>query len=57
MNHSSKHTEMEYLNQVWKNRIKAKDGLVKLEKDREIEDNTIKCARNLFRLKKKKTKK
>ena len=35
MNHSNKHTEIECLNDVRKNKIKAKYSLLKLEKDRD----------------------
>ena len=51
MNHSSKHTEREYINTVCKNKIKAKNSLLKVEKHSEIEDNIIKDVRNLFGLK------
>ena len=51
MNHSNEHIEKEYVNNVRKNKIKAKDSLLKLAKDGEIEDNTVKYVKNLFRLK------
>ena len=56
MNHLSKHTEIEYLNEVQKNK-KANNSLSKFEKGRKIEDTLIKDVRNLFRLKKKQPKK
>ena len=51
MNHSNEHIEKEYANNVRKNKLKAKDSLLKLAKDGEIEDNTVKYVKNLFRLK------
>ena len=53
MNHSNEHIEKEYVNNVRKNKIKAKDSLLKLAKDGEIEDNTVKYVKYLFRLKQK----
>ena len=44
------------LKQCTKNKIIAKDSILKLEKVRETEDNIVKDVRNLFRLKKKQPK-
>ena len=52
MNHLSEHTEMQYLNNIQKNKIKPKNRPLKLENDRKIEDNIIKDVKILFRLKK-----
>ena len=54
MNHSSKHTEIKYLNNIWKNKIKAKSSLLKLDQDIKMGDNIIQDARYLFALKKNK---
>ena len=53
MNSSSKHTEIEYLNNVWKSRIKAKNSLWKLDEEK---DKPVKGVLNLSRLKKETTK-
>ena len=49
MNHSHKRTEIEYLKNVWKTKIKAKNSLQKLEKDREIE-----CKKSFWNKKRRK---
>lgn len=53
MNHSRMLTEIEYLNNLRENTVKAKNSLLKFEKDRNIVDNIIENVRNLFILKKK----
>ena len=57
MNHSREHTETEFLNNIRKNEIKTNNSLLKLEKDRKIEDRITKDVRNCFELEKKQTKK
>ena len=57
MNNLNKHTEIEDFNNIQKNKIKAKNSLLKFEKDlfipkKETEDNIIKDVRYLFSLKK-----
>ena len=49
MIHSHKRTEIEYLKNVWKTKIKAKNNLQKLEKDREIE-----CKKSFWNKKRRK---
>ena len=53
MDPSGEYTEIKYLSIIQKNKIKAKNSLLKLEKHKEVEDNTIKDVRDLFRLRKK----
>ena len=46
---------MEYLNNIAKNKTKAKiSGLLKLEIDKEIEDNIVEDVKNVLTLKKRK---
>ena len=57
MNNLNKNTEIEDFNNIQKNKIKAKNSLLKFEKDlfipkKETEDNIIKDVRYLFSLKK-----
>ena len=56
MNHSSKHNEVGLLNNVPKNKIKAKNSVLKLEKDKKIGNYIITDVRNFFRLNKETTK-
>ena len=56
MNHLSPQTELEYLNNVYKNKIKTKNSLLKLENDKKMGDGIITYVRNHFRLKKEITK-
>ena len=56
MNYLSPQTELEYLNNVHKNKIKAKNCLLKLEKDKKMGDDITTEVRNHFRLKKEITK-
>ena len=56
MNHLSPQTELEYLNNVYKNKIKTKNSLLKLENDKKMGDDIITEVRNYFRLKKEITK-
>ena len=51
MNHLSPQTELEYLNNVYKNKIKTKNSLLKLENDKKMGDDIITEVRNYFRLK------
>ena len=46
-------TKLKYLDIIQKNKVKADNSLLKLEKDRKVEDNIIKDVINLFRLRKK----
>ena len=56
MNHLSPQTELEYLNNVYKSKIKTKNSLLKLENDKKMGDDIITEVRNYFRLKKEITK-
>ena len=51
MNHSSEYAERKYLSKIQKNKVKATNRLLKLEKDREIEGNTVKDIRHFLTLK------
>ena len=44
-------TEIEYLENIWKNKIKTNNSLLKPKKDRKIED-IAKDVRHFFQLKK-----
>ena len=52
MNHLREHTDIENFNNTQKNKIKTKNSLLKVEKDREREDKIIEDVRNIFILKK-----
>ena len=52
MDYSRKHTEIDYLSNIRKDKINAKNSILKLVKDREIEANIIEDVRNIFQLKK-----
>ena len=52
MNHLREHTDIENFNNIQKNKIKTKNSLLKVEKDREREDKIIDDVRNIFILKK-----
>ena len=52
MNDLRGHTDIENFNNTKKNKIKTKNSLLKVEKDREREDKTIEDVRNTFILKK-----
>ena len=53
MDISGDYTKSKYLDIIQKNKVKADNSLLKLEKDRKVEDNIIKDVINLFRLRKK----
>ena len=53
MDISGDYTKLKYLDIIQKNKVKADNSLLKLEKDRKVEDNIIKDVINLFRLRKK----
>ena len=53
MDISGDYTKLKYLDIIQKNKVKADNRLLKLEKDRKVEDNIIKDVINLFRLRKK----
>ena len=46
----NENTEIEYLSNIRKNKIKEKNSLLKLERHREIEDSIIKDIRYIFKL-------
>ena len=52
MNDLREHTDIENFNNTQKNKIKTKNSLLKVEKDREREDKIIEDVRNIFMLKK-----
>lgn len=52
MNDLREHTDIENFNNTQKNKIKTKNSLLKVEKDREREDKIIEDVRNIFILKK-----
>ena len=52
MNHLREHTDIENFNNIQKKKIKTKNSLLKVEKDREREDKIIDDVRNIFILKK-----
>ena len=52
MNDLREHTDIENFNNTQKNKIKTKNRLLKVEKDREREDKIIEDVRNIFILKK-----
>ena len=53
MNHPSEYIKMEYLNNIAKTKAKI-SGLLKLEIDKEIEDNIVEDVKNVLTLKKRK---
>lgn len=56
MNHPSEYIKMEYLNNIAKNKTKAKiSDLLKLEIDKEIEDNIVEDVKNVLTLEKRNT--
>ena len=52
MNDLREHTDIENFNNTQKNKIKTKNSLLKVEKDREREDKITEDVRNIFILKK-----
>ena len=52
MNDLREHTDIENFNNTQKNKLKTKNSLLKVEKDREREDKIIEDVRNIFILKK-----
>lgn len=56
MNDSSEHTDRNYLKNIQRKKIKAKNAFPNLKKIEKIEHNAIKDMRNHFRLKNKVTK-
>lgn len=56
MSHPSEYIKMEYLNNIAKNKTKAKiSDLLKLEIDKEIEDNIVEDVKNVLTLEKRNT--